>query len=144
MGEQTDKQVNKVLAPMVQCIALEQMDLHKKIGQIAADVCSAQLDTMKQDMSNLASLVAPVVPSWSSSNMSEEMQDLVGTKTLEVFEKELQHECALQLAQDLHMSAQDDLDRLRKEVCSLEHRQASATQPATMLSAQIDPPEKCQ
>jgi len=50
----------------------------------------------------------------------------------------------LQLAQDLHMSAQDDLDRLRKEVCSLEQRQASPIQSATMLSAQSDPPEKCQ
>jgi len=80
------------LTPMVQCMAMEQIDLRNKItaGPNMGDGCA----------------------------MPETSVDVA--KSLEDVEKELLLDCAVQAACDLHQSAQDDLERLRLEVSSLE------------------------
>jgi hypothetical protein len=173
--EQTDRKVSKVLAPMVQCLALEHMELHSKIGQVSAGACEDKLVVIKEDMNRLASL-APMVQCLALEQMelhskmkqfaSEDCEDelevieqdmdklgslaateeldmlLRGSKSLESLEKELQQDCTLQAAQDLHRAVQDDLDHIKMEVLTLEQSQTLPTQSTTASIPQQDKPKK--
>lgn len=141
------KKVSGVLAPMVQCLALQQMDLHSQVGQVAAEACSNQLDNMKHDINQLASLAAPVgfdVPTWTQAGKADSALDHSDANTSEAFEQQLESDCALQAAQDLHNSAQDDLVLLRMEVCSLDQSNLSPSQPAAAQASSEPPVEKCE
>lgn len=174
--EQTDRKVSRVLAPMVQCLALEHMELNNKIGQVSAGACEDTLVVIKEDMNRLASL-APMVQclaleqmelhskmkQFVSENDSEDELEVIeqdtnklgslaapeeldmllgGSKSLESLEKELQQDCTLQAAQDLHRAVQDDLDHIRMEVLTLEQSPTLPIQSTTACIQQHDKPQK--
>lgn len=100
---------SRILAPMVQCIALEQMELRNKIS---AGALSIPIDDTMTHIHELSM--------GDRCSMPEKVVDADAMKTLSDVEKELEQDCVLQAVCDLQKAAQDDLERLRMEVCSLE------------------------
>jgi len=81
------------IAPLVQCLASEQIEMREKIAQIGEQV------------NDLASTTA------ASSGQA--------IKDAETLEEELQQECTMQAACDLDLSTSDDLGQLKQEVATL-------------------------
>lgn len=140
--EQTDTQVTGVLAPMVQCMALKQMQLDTKVADVLAPMvqCMAleqmqlrdglaqglarrdgQVQGLALDQMQLRVRMCQLeIRELDAKSCEEKISGVErAVKSLEAVEKELQQDCALQAACDLQQSAQEDLDTLQMEVCSL-------------------------
>lgn len=101
------------IAPLVQCLASEQIEMREKVAQLGAQV------------SEMAS-----TPMVSSAHM---------LKDAEALEEELQQECAMQAACDLDLSTSDHVGELKEEVASLGEKetfQAERSQPPKLAAQQ--------
>jgi len=106
------------IAPLVQCLAVEQIEMREKVAQLGSEV------------SNMASV----------EKASAAINVLAGiVKDAETFEHELQQECAIQAACDLAMSNSDCLQELKEEVSNLGEKEAFQADPAQ--PARITPPQ---
>merc|ERR1719482_2665956 len=83
------------IAPMVQCLATEQIELRNKVSEVTQQVITATAETE------------------------------CSLKDAEVLERELQQECALQTACDLDLSSTLSVEELKEEVSQLSQKQSS-------------------
>merc|ERR1719158_2072423 len=90
-GEWNSARLTGSIAPMVQCLAQEQMELRGKVGELCKEV-----NELGEQMSTPAT--------------TETTCDL---KDLEVLEHELQQECAMQAACDLDLSTTVNQEELK-------------------------------
>merc|ERR1719359_2557331 len=83
------------IAPMVQCLATEQIELRNQVGQLTTEAATAAAETK------------------------------CSLKDAEVLERELQQECAMQTACDLDLSSTMNVEELKEEVCQLSQKSTS-------------------
>lgn len=104
------------IAPMVQCLATEQIELRNKLcGSIAPMVqCLA---TEQIELRNKVSEVTQQVITVAAET------ECTSVKDAEALEQELQQECALQTACDLDLSSTISVEELKEEVCQLSQKQ---------------------
>jgi len=103
------------LAPIVQCMATEQIELRNKLGQLSAQVNDSQRAVVSSEETSCA------------------------IKDAEALEFELQQECAMQAACDLDLSSKENLEELRDEVSHLEPKstcQAERTTASKVMAPQ--------
>lgn len=101
------------IAPLVQCLASEQIAMREKVAQIGEQV------------GELASV--------TTASSAQTLKDA------ETLEEELQQECTMQAACDLDLSTSDDLGQLKQEVATLGEKdasQAERSQPAKLAPHQ--------
>jgi len=132
-------QVSGALAPMVQCLALEQVELRNSMQNVKAQVASSlapMVQCLALEQMELRNKVDDAVADINnlSATMPVDLADAM--KSLEDIEKDLQQDCALQAACDLEKAAQDDLARFRMDVCSLELVPKHPVQDVNVVSSQ--------
>jgi hypothetical protein len=131
-----DTQWNKTrlaggIAPIVQCLAAEQIEMREKLGQLCATgvpsplvqcIATEQIE-MREKVDQLCAEVSDMtsVQKASAASMKDD----------ETLEQELQQECATQAACDLDLASGDGLEELRAEVSQMGQK-AGRTQPATI------------
>lgn len=135
-----DTQWNKTrlaggMAPIVQCLAAEQIEMREKLGQLCATgvpsphvqcIASEQIE-MREKLGQLCAEVSDMT--------SVQKVSAASIKDDETLEQELQQECATQAACDLDLASCDRLEELREEVSQMGQRatlEADRTQPATI------------
>jgi len=100
--EWDNARLSRSIAPIVQCLATEHIELRNKLGHLSTEV------------SDLTDQKASVAAETSYT-----------LKEAEVLEQELQQECSLQAACDLDLSITANLEELKEEVHHLNQMQAS-------------------
>jgi len=128
--QQVDCKVNSTVAPMVQCLALEQMDLKKKVDSLNIEALNAQIDGVVQmvealpEFANQAAAPAQLAIS-DVEGLNEELEDLrreyLGKLKLKgEADKDLRAD--LGEVQETAKLAQEDVERLKADVRRLEQQ----------------------
>merc|ERR1719235_2725186 len=110
--QQVNTKVSSGLAPLVQCLALEQVELRNMCNSLTPMMQCVALEQIdaRNKIDNL-----------SDHKLESNAFDLTSAiKSLEDVEKELEKDCALQAASYIQESAEEDVKRLRQEVSSLD------------------------
>lgn len=142
-SEWSSSRISSCMAPIVQCIATEQIELRNKVACIAPMVQCLAMEQIEQR--NTVGDISPVVQCIGTQHMelrskvaeiSKEVDVLVAQtantattsnieeKNVELLEHELQQECAMQAACDLDLCSADNLEELRDEICNLDQKRA--------------------
>jgi hypothetical protein len=127
----------RTIAPMVQCIATEHMELQETVRRLITDVSidKAQPSTAAAHeipASSLTPTGTAMEPHQPASNHDGAACVLV-LKDMDELERELQEECAAQAAHDCNSQC-DDLQALQEEVANLKDVCPQFLKPAADLS----------
>jgi len=110
----TQTRLSGAIAPLVQCLAAEQIEMREKLAKVGAEVrcVSPLLQCVAAEQIEMREKLAQL-----GGEASEATCDIACTlKAAEALEQELQQECAMQAAYDMDMSNSDCLEELREEV----------------------------
>lgn len=133
-NEWTGNRLAHVVAPMVQCLATEQIELRNKLcGSIAPMVqCLAteQIE-LRNKVGDLTAEVQTVATTAAETECS--------LKAADVLEQELQQECARQSACDLDLASTVNLEEVKEEVFQLSEKQTGEANNAKLVKSTAEP-----
>jgi hypothetical protein len=135
--QQTNAKMNAGLAPLVQSIAMDQIDLKTTVDQISTEAFLSRSDLLESiDELSREAFEARVDSVAAIEELEQKIQSLTestsgAVRDLALLELQLEQDLAAQAECELNMAPQSSLEILKAEVCSLGRNHMSSSLEAT-------------